>query len=160
MGRSLTMAFCLASSTLPSDSTTWTTMGSARGIAAIANATAVLNSVVHDWPRLRPRANMMIIVTAAAPTIHSVSVFICLVRGVSSLAVAESMWAILPTSVPLPVPVTTTTALPWVTGVCMNAMFDCSPGPICAARQGGGVLVGRHALARQGRLVDLQARWT
>ena len=30
----------------------------------------------------------------------------------------------------LPVPVTTTTPLPWVTGVCMNAMFDCSPGPI------------------------------
>ena len=99
---------------------------------------------------------MMIIVRPAAPTIHSVSVFICLVSGVSSRAVAESMSAILPTSVPLPVPVTTTTALPWVTGVCMKAMFDCSPGPISPAWQGGRVLVGRHALARQGRLVDLQ----
>ena len=50
-GRSLTMAFCLASSTLPSDSTTWTTIGSASGIAAIASATAVLNNITHDCPR-------------------------------------------------------------------------------------------------------------
>ena len=56
--------------------------------------------------------------------------FICLVSGVSSFAVAESMCAIFPTCVPLPVPVTITTPLPCVTGVCMNAMFDCSPGPI------------------------------
>ena len=129
-GRSLTIAFSLASSTLPSESTTWTTIGRARGIAAIASATAVLNSVSHDWPRLRPSANITIIVRPAALTIQSVSVFICLVSGVSSLAVAESMCAIFPTSVSLPVPVTITTPLPCVTGVCMNAMFDCSPGPI------------------------------
>ena len=71
----------------------------------------------------------MIIVTRRRRTIHSVSVFICLVSGVSSFAVADSMCAIFPTSVPLPVPVTTTTALPCVTGVCMKAIFDCSPGP-------------------------------
>ena len=34
---------------------------------------------------------MMIMVTPAAPTIHSVNVFICLVSGVSSVAVAESI---------------------------------------------------------------------
>ena len=129
-GRSLTIAFSFASSTLPSDRTTWTTIGRASGIAAIASATAVSNSVVHDCPRLRPSANITIIVSPAAPTIHSVSVFICLVSGVSSFAVAESMCAIFPTCVSLPVPVTTITPLPCVTGVCMNAMFDCSPGPI------------------------------
>ena len=49
-GRSFTIAFSFASSTLPSERTTWTTIGSASGIAAIASATAVLKSVV---PRLR-----------------------------------------------------------------------------------------------------------
>ncbi len=50
-GRSFTMAFSLASSTLPSDRTTWTTMGSARGMAAMARATAVSNRVFHGCPR-------------------------------------------------------------------------------------------------------------
>ena len=39
------------------------------------------------------------------------------------------MSAIWPTWVSLPVPVTIITPLPWVTGVCMNAMFVWSPGP-------------------------------
>ena len=63
-------------------------------------------------------------VSPAALAIHSVRVFICFVRGVSSTAVADSMPAILPTSVWAPTPVTIMTALPWVTGVCMNAMFS------------------------------------
>ena len=48
----------------------------------------------------------------------AVSGCICLVSGVSSFAVAESMCAIFPTCVPLPVPVMITTPLPGVTGVC------------------------------------------
>ena len=128
-GRSFTIAFSFASSTLPSERTTWTTIGSASGIAAIASATAVLKSVVHDCPRLRPSANITIIVKPAAPTIHSVSVFICFVSGVSSISVAESMCAIFPTCVSPPVPVTIITPLPCVTGVCMNAMFVWSPAP-------------------------------
>ena len=60
---------------------------------------------------------------------YSVRLFICFVSGVSSTVVAESMWAIFPTSVLLPVPVTITTPLPCVTGVCMNAMFVWSPEP-------------------------------
>ena len=67
---------------------------------------------------------MMIMVMPAAPTIHSVRVFICFVSGVSSIAVADSMPAILPTSVWPPTLVTIMTPLPWVTGVCMNAMFS------------------------------------
>ncbi len=51
-------------------------------------------------------------VKPAALTIHRVSAFICLVRGVSSVAVWPSMWAIFPISVSPPVPVTTMTALP------------------------------------------------
>ena len=102
-------------------------------MAAIASATAVLNSTVQDCPRWRPSANMMIIVSPAAPTIQSVSVFICFVSGVSSFAVEESMCAIFPTCVRSPVPVTITTALPCVTGVCMKAMFAWSPAPTSAS---------------------------
>ncbi len=36
------MAFFFASSTLPSDRTTWTTVGSASGIAEMASATALM----------------------------------------------------------------------------------------------------------------------
>jgi hypothetical protein len=55
---------------------------------------------------------MITIVTPAAPTIHSVSVFICLVSGVSSVGVADSMPAIFPTSVLPPTLVTIMTPLP------------------------------------------------
>ena len=65
---------------------------------------------------------MTTIVIPAAAAIHSVSVFSCLVSGVCSLAVLASIPAILPTCVSLPVAVTIITALPCVTGVCMNAM--------------------------------------
>ena len=72
---------------------------------------------------------MMIMVMPAAPTIHKVRVFICVVSGVSSVSVADNMPAILPTSVLPPTLVTIITALPWVTGVCMNAMLVWSPAP-------------------------------
>ena len=65
---------------------------------------------------------MITIVMPAAAAIHRVSVFSCLVSGVCSRAVVASMPAILPTSVSLPVAVTTIRPLPWVTGVCMKAM--------------------------------------
>ena len=65
---------------------------------------------------------MITIVMPAAATIHRVSVLSCLVSGVFSFAVADSIPAIFPTSVWLPVPVTTITPLPCVTGVCMKAM--------------------------------------
>ena len=100
---------------------------------------------------------MTTIVMPAAPTIHRVSVFICFVSGVSSLRGAPRACAqILPTSVPAPIAVTTIVALPCVTGVCMKAMFVWSPGAQLAAGQRLGVLAGRHALAGERRLVDLQ----
>lgn len=67
-------------------------------------------------------------VRAAAPVIHSVRVSSSLVSGGTSFSVADSIPEILPTSVPAPVAVTTSTPLPWVTGVFMNAMFVRSPG--------------------------------
>ena len=128
-GSSFTIAFRPASSTLPRERTTWTTVGSASGMADIASATALMNNALHGSPRCRPSANITTIVAPAAPAIHSVRVFICLVSGVSSFAVVSSMWAIWPTCVPLPVPVTIITPLPCVTGVCMNAMLIWSLGP-------------------------------
>ena len=72
---------------------------------------------------------MTIMVRPAAAPIHRVMRLSCLVSGVSSSLVAESMPEILPTSVSAPVPVTIITPLPWVTGVFMNAMSAWSPGP-------------------------------
>ena len=117
-----------ASSAAPSDMTTCSTVGIASGIAAIASATALVNTTVDDSPRCAPSTNITTIVTPAAAAIHRVSVFSCRVSGVSSRAVVASIPAILPTSVSPPVAVTIITPLPCVTGVCMNAMSVCSPG--------------------------------
>ena len=128
-GRSFTIAFCLASSTLPSDRIDWLTVGNASGMAAIASETALTNSASHALPRQRPSTNITIIVIPAAPTTQRLSVLSCLSSGDCSCAVAESMPEIFPSSVFDPVPVTIMVPLPWVTGVFMNAMFDWSPGP-------------------------------
>ena len=128
-GRSLTIALRLARSTPPSDRMVWVTVGRASGMAAMASETAATNRWSQAWPRARPRTNMTIIVRPAAAAIHSVSRLSSRVSGDSSRAVADSIPEILPSSVPAPVPVTITVALPCVTGLFMNAMFDCSPGP-------------------------------
>ncbi len=51
------------------------------------------------------------------------------VSGDCSFLVADSIREIRPSSVPAPVAVTTSSPLPWVTGVFMNAMLVRSPGP-------------------------------
>ena len=127
--RSLTTALRLASAVAPDDRMIWRTVGIASGIAAIASATAVVKRTVADSPRWCPRANIRIIVTPAAPAIHSVSTSSWRISGVFSLTVVASIPAIFPTSVPLPVPVTIISPLPCVTGVFMNAMFAWSPAP-------------------------------
>ncbi len=127
--RSVNTAPCRASSAAPSDMTTWSTVGIASGIAAIASATALENTTVEDRPRCAPSTNMITIVTPAAAAIHSVKVFSCLVSGVCSRVVVASIPAIFPTWVSPPVAVTTIRPLPCVTGVCMNAMSVWSAGP-------------------------------
>lgn len=127
-GRSFTIALCLARSMPPSDKMVWVTVGSASGIAAIASETALRNRASHAVPQIRPSTNMTAMVIPAAPAIQSVSVLICLVMGGFSREVDASMPEILPTSVLAPVAVTMAVALPWVTGVFMNAMFAWSAG--------------------------------
>ena len=128
-GSSFTMAFRFARSTPPRERIICVTVGSASGIAAMASETALMNSTSHATPRLRPNANITTIVRPAAAAIHRLSVFSSLVSGDFSATVVESMAEILPSSVSAPTPVTTMVPLPCVTGVFMNAMFDCSPGP-------------------------------
>lgn len=137
-GSSLTIAFRPARFRLPTERITWVTVGSASGIAAMASETAAMNNVSQAWPRLRPSANITIIVRPAAPAIHRVRLFSSRVSGDSSCAVADSMPEIRPSSVSAPVPVTISTPLPWVTGVFMNAMSVWSPGPSFAP---GGTVV-------------------
>ena len=128
-GRSFTIALRLARLRLPSDRIAWLTVGRASGMAAMARETALMNSASQAWPRPRPSANITIMVRPAAAAIHRVSVLSSLVSGDCSLAVADSIPEIFPSSVLAPVPVTITVALPWVTGVFMNAMLVWSPGP-------------------------------
>ena len=117
-----------ASSAAPSDMTTCSTVGIASGMAAMARAMALVNTAVVARLRCAPSTNMMIIVTPAAAAIHSVRMLSCRVSGVSSRLVPASIPAIRPTSVWAPVAVTIMMPLPWVTGVCMNAMSVWSPG--------------------------------
>ena len=92
----------------------------------------------------------------AAPTIHSVSVFICLVSGVSSFAVADSMCAILPTSVSLPVAGDDHHRAAVRDRRVHERHVRLLAGPISPPDSVVGVLRRRDALAGQGRLVDLQ----
>ncbi len=127
-GSSFTMAFRCARLRLPTERIAWVTVGSASGMAAMASETALTNRTSQAWSRLRPRANITIMVSPAAPVIHRVRRSSSRVSGGTSFSVTESMPEILPSSVSAPVPVTTTRPLPWVTGVFMNAMLVRSPG--------------------------------
>ena len=88
---------------------------------------AVVKMAWADCRRWIPRANMIAMVSPAAPAIHSVKVSSCAVSGVFSVGVDFSIPEMFPTSVSAPVPVTIITPLPCVTGEFMNAMFDWSP---------------------------------
>ena len=66
---------------------------------------------------------MMIMVTPAGADDRQRQGVHLLGERVSSVAVADRMSAILPTLRIDPTLVTIMTPLPWVTGVCMNAMF-------------------------------------
>ena len=122
-GRSFTIALRLARSTPPSDKIVCVTVGSASGIAAMASEIALTNSASHACPRARPSANITTMVSPAAAAIHRVSLSSSLVSGDCSLAVADSIPEIFPSSVPAPVPVTSTMPLPCVTGVFINVML-------------------------------------
>ena len=125
--RRLTIAPDLASSVVPIDRSVVTTAGRPVGMAATENAMAVMNRTSAGWPRHRP---MAIEATSARPamiTICPVSLSSCLVSGVFSTSVAASRPEMWPTSVAMPVPVTSSSAEPRVTLVFMYAMSVRSP---------------------------------
>src|SRR4030095_14320230 len=104
-GRSFTIALRLARFRLPSDRIAWLTVGNASGMAAMASETALMNNTSQAGPRLRPNANITTMVTPAAAAIHKVSVLSSLVSGDSSLAGADNIPEILPSSAPGALPV-------------------------------------------------------
>ena len=69
-----------------------------------------------------------------------------------------SIVAIWPICVCIPVAVTTIDAVPRVTDVFWNSMFDRSPSATSGTRQHAGVLADRRALAGQRRLLRLERR--
>ena len=110
-----------------------TTAGSAVGMAATANATALRNSSWVSTPRYRPRMSETASAMPAMTRIWFVSASSCLVSGVFSTSVAWSMPLMWPTSVAMPVVVTRIVPAPRVTWQFMNAMSTRSPSAASAA---------------------------
>ncbi len=114
-----TIAFAFASICVPYERIVVTTAGSPVGIAAIAKAIAAVNTVLKEFPRERFRATEMTRERPARTRICFVSLSSCRVSGVlasSSLCRRSEMC---PTSVCMPVAVTTKSPAPRVTFVFM-----------------------------------------
>ena len=117
--RRLTIALASASSRVPRDRIVVTTAGRPVGIAAIANATATVKTSVKLWPRA-------MLITTDATSARPAIVTSCLV-SFSSCSVSgdlDSSWRcsipeMWPTSVAIPVAVTTNAPVPRVTFVFM-----------------------------------------
>jgi hypothetical protein len=115
----LTIAFASASRRVPRERIVVTTAGSPVGIAAIAKATATVKTSV----KLCPRAMLITSeATSARPAIVTsclVSFPSCLVSGDLDSSWRSSMREMCPTSVAMPVSVTTNSPVPRVTLVFM-----------------------------------------
>ena len=127
------MAPAAASIWEPLDRMAVSIAGSAVGMAAIMNATAVRNSSWSGTPRAMPRSSDAASAKAARIRIWRVSPLICFVSGVSSAAVAWSIPLMWPTCVSMPVVTTRIVPAPRVTWVFMNAMSTRSPRAASAA---------------------------
>ncbi len=121
------IAFAFASICVPYDRIVVTTAGRPVGIAEMANAIAAVNTV----SKLSPRDRLSRIDTAtAAPEmkrIWPVNFLSWTVSGVSTSSELWSMCEMWPTSVAIPVDVTTKTPVPRVTFVFMYTMSVRSP---------------------------------
>ena len=109
-----------------------TTAGRPVGIAETANAMAVMKRTSHASPRYRPSPIEARSARPATTRIWFVSLFSCFVSGVASVFSAlrrPEMW---PTSVDIPVAVTTRAPEPRVTFVFMYAMSTRSPSGVSA----------------------------
>ena len=123
-GRTFMMAFFLAMLTEPTDRIVVTTAGSASGIEPTASATPIPKSAMKDSPCARPITTIATKAKSAARMMKMVSRSTCLVSGDFSTFWPASMWAMWPTSEPMPVVVTRISPWPRVTLVFMNAMFS------------------------------------
>ena len=114
-----TMALASASIRVPSERIAVTTAGRPVGIAEIANAIAAVNTTVKSLPRARLMTTVTSRATPAMMRIWFVSAASCRVSGVSLSSWACSMPETWPTSVDMPVAVTTKVPAPRVTLVFM-----------------------------------------
>src|SRR3954454_5924256 len=123
----LTIALAPARSWVPRERMVVTTGGRPVGIAAIANATATVNTSV----KLCPRAMFSTIETTSASAAIVTSCLVnrsnCTVNGDLDSSWPANMPEMWPTSVPIPVAVTTNSPVPRVTLVFMYTMSVRSP---------------------------------
>ena len=131
-GSRFMIAPALASISVPQARMVVTTMGSATGIAAMAKATAALKVAMNVSPRARFSA---IDATSAMPPITRIcsdSRSICRVSGVLTSCRSCSIPEMRPTSVAIPVAVTTNSPVPRVMLVFMYTMSVRSPSGVSA----------------------------
>jgi hypothetical protein len=113
-----------------------TTVGNCTGTAAIAKATAALNTVLKVRPRARFSAMEAISATPATTRSCFESRSSWRVRGVLTVDCSCSMPEMWPTSVAIPVAVTTSSPAPRVTEVFMYTMSVRSPSGALASATG------------------------
>ncbi len=121
------IAFAFASICVPYERIVVTTAGRPVGIAEIANAIAAVKTVSKLWSRERLKMTEMATAAPAMIRIWLVSFLSWIVSGVSVSSVLWSMCEIWPTSVAIPVVVTTKVPEPRVTFVFMKTMSVRSP---------------------------------
>ncbi len=113
--RRLTIAPCSASWRVPMDSSMVTTAGRPVGMAAIARLMPTKKSESKSSPRASPRATIRTRAAAAIVVMTTVSWSSCLVSGVFSCSTPLNMPEMCPTSLAIPVAVTTISPRPRVT---------------------------------------------
>src|SRR5215211_6934799 len=143
---------------VPSERIVVTTAGRPVGIAETANAIAAVKTVL----KVSPRERLRIIESAtAAPAMNRIWFVSFASWRVSGVSVSSSDWRgfeMWPTSVAIPVAVTTNWPVPRVVFVFMKTMSVRSPRWTSSAADGVDALRYRHALARQRRLGHLERR--
>ena len=128
-GNFFTIAFLFTILCTPIAKTIVETAGNPSGIAATAKLTAVINIAIASFPYASPTINMITqIIKATIPKVFpSLSNFFC--NGVVSSSAEFIIFAILPTSVFIPVSTTIAFPLPYVTKLDENSIFTLSPIP-------------------------------
>ena len=153
------IAFAFASIWVPYERIVVTTAGSPVGMAEIANAIAAVKTVSKLSPRDRLR--MIEIGDGGAADEEDLARQLLQLdreRGVDLLRALWSMSEMWPTSVAIPVEVTTKLPAPRVTFVFMKTMSVRSPSGVSVEVDRLDAFRDRQALAGQGRLGDLERR--